>query len=111
MQKPHPICEADGTCLCSYLEDGLFTLMYNASLIHLQRFWSSLPTMLKLSKVTLRACESFAVVIYGVQGVLQGMQHNKNLLMAPKVQDAIQKKVGLHLQITSVTEWSVMIHW
>ena len=26
--------------------DGLFTLMYNASLIHLQRFWSSLPTML-----------------------------------------------------------------
>ena len=33
--------------------DGLFTLMYNASLIHLQRFWSSLPTMLKLSKVTM----------------------------------------------------------
>ena len=33
--------------------DGLFTLMYNASLIHLQRFWSSLPTMLKLSMVTL----------------------------------------------------------
>ena len=33
--------------------DGLFTLMYNASLIHLQRFRSSLPTMLKLSKVTL----------------------------------------------------------
>ena len=33
--------------------DGLFTLMYNASLIHMQRFWSSLPTMLKLSKLTL----------------------------------------------------------
>ena len=33
--------------------DGLFTLRYNASLIHLQRFWSSLPIMLKLSKVTL----------------------------------------------------------
>ena len=36
-----------------WFRDGLFTLMYNASLIHLQRFWSSLPTMLKFSKVTL----------------------------------------------------------
>ena len=28
--------------------DGLFTLVYNVSLIHLQRFWSSLPTMPKV---------------------------------------------------------------
>ena len=34
------------------LRDGLLTLMYNASLIVLLRFWSSLPTILKLSIVT-----------------------------------------------------------
>ena len=34
------------------LRDGLLTLMYNASFIHLLRFWSSLPTMLKFSMVT-----------------------------------------------------------
>ena len=35
------------------LRDGLLTLMYYASFIALLRFWSSLPTMLKLSMVTL----------------------------------------------------------
>ena len=35
------------------LMDGLLTLIYNASFIALLRFWSSLPTMLKLSVVTL----------------------------------------------------------
>ena len=35
------------------LRDGLLTLMYNTSLIALLRFWSSLPTMLKLSNVIL----------------------------------------------------------
>ena len=35
------------------LRDGLFTLMYIAPLIVLIRFWSSLPTILKLSKVVL----------------------------------------------------------
>ena len=34
------------------LRDGLLTLMNNASFIHLLRFWSSLPTMLKFSMVT-----------------------------------------------------------
>ena len=34
------------------LRDGLLTLMYGASLIVLMSFWSSLPTMLKLSMVT-----------------------------------------------------------
>ena len=34
------------------LRDGLLTLIYNASLIVLLRFWSSLPTILKLSIVT-----------------------------------------------------------
>ena len=33
--------------------DGLFTLMYRASFMVHMRFWSSLPTMLKLSMVTL----------------------------------------------------------
>ena len=33
--------------------DGLLTLMYNASFINLLRFWSSLPTVLKFSIVTL----------------------------------------------------------
>ena len=33
--------------------DGLFTLMYKASLIVLKRLWSSLPKMVKLSMVTL----------------------------------------------------------
>ena len=33
--------------------DGLLTLMYIASFISLMRFWSSLPTMLKLSSVVL----------------------------------------------------------
>ena len=32
--------------------DGLLTLMYRASLMVLMRFWSSLPTILKLSMVT-----------------------------------------------------------
>ena len=32
--------------------DGLFTLMYRASLMVLMRFWSSLPSMEKLSIVT-----------------------------------------------------------
>ena len=35
------------------LRDGLFTLMYKASLIVVIRFWSFLPTMLKFSIVTL----------------------------------------------------------
>ena len=35
------------------LRDGLFTLMYIASLIALIRFWSSLPSKLKLSMVVL----------------------------------------------------------
>ena len=35
------------------LRDGLFTLMYTASSIVLIRFWSSLPTILKLSMVFL----------------------------------------------------------
>ena len=35
------------------LRDGLLTLMYKASLIVLMRFWSSLPTILKFSIVTL----------------------------------------------------------
>ena len=35
------------------LRDGSLTLMYRASLIVLIRFWSSLPTMLKLLIVTL----------------------------------------------------------
>ena len=34
------------------LRDGLFALMYRASFINLIRFWSSLPTMEKLSMVT-----------------------------------------------------------
>ena len=34
------------------LRDGLLTLMNNASFIHLLRFWSFLPTMLKFSMVT-----------------------------------------------------------
>ena len=34
------------------LRDGLFTLMYRASFMVLQRFWSSLPSMEKLSIVT-----------------------------------------------------------
>ena len=34
------------------LRDGLLTLIYNASLIVLLRFWSSLPTILKLSILT-----------------------------------------------------------
>ena len=34
------------------LRDGLLTLMYSASFIALLRFWSSLPTILKLSVVT-----------------------------------------------------------
>ena len=34
------------------LRDGLLTLMNNASFIHLLRFWSSLPTMLKFSMMT-----------------------------------------------------------
>ena len=33
--------------------DGLLTLMNNASFIHLLRFWSSLPTKLKFSRVML----------------------------------------------------------
>ena len=35
------------------LRDGLFTLMYRASFMVLKRFWSSLPSMEKLSIVTL----------------------------------------------------------
>ena len=35
------------------LRDGLFTLMFIASLIVLIRFWPSLPIMLKLSMVVL----------------------------------------------------------
>ena len=35
------------------LRDGLLTLMYKVSLIVLMRFWSSLPTILKFSVVTL----------------------------------------------------------
>ena len=34
------------------LRNGFLTLMNNASFIHLLRFWSLLPTMLKFSKVT-----------------------------------------------------------
>ena len=34
------------------IRDGLLTLMNNASFIHLFRFWSSLPTVLKFSMVT-----------------------------------------------------------
>ena len=35
------------------LRDGLFTLMYRASFMVLKRFWSSLPSMERLSVVTL----------------------------------------------------------
>ena len=45
---PHPICEADDTCLCSYLVNGSLTLMNRASLIALVRLWSSFATMVKL---------------------------------------------------------------
>ena len=34
------------------LRDGLFALMYRASFMVLKRFWSSLPSMVKLSMVT-----------------------------------------------------------
>ena len=34
------------------LRDGLFALMYRASFMVLKRFWSSLPSMVKLSLVT-----------------------------------------------------------
>ena len=44
--------------------DGLFLLIYRASLIALFRFWSSLPTILKLSMVT-EWPEMLRVVIYG----------------------------------------------
>ena len=44
---------------------------------------------------------------YGVQVYFKGGNTIKNLLMAPKYQDAIQKKVGSSID-TSVTGWSVM---
>ena len=50
--EPHPICGADGTCLCSCLGMDYWPLYIGASFMVLMRFWSSLPTMLKLSVVT-----------------------------------------------------------
>ena len=44
---------------------------------------------------------------YGVQVYFKGGNTIKNLLMAPKDQDAIQKKVGSSTD-NSVTGWSVM---
>ena len=46
------------------LRDGLLTLMNSASFIHLLRFWSSLPTMLKLSMVMFETSD-VKMVIYG----------------------------------------------
>ena len=47
------------------LRDGLLTLMYNASFIALLRFWSSLPTILKLSMVTLVTTVVTMVIDWG----------------------------------------------
>ena len=47
--EPHPICEADGTCLCFCLGMDYLPLYRRASFMVLIRFWSSLPTILKLS--------------------------------------------------------------
>ena len=51
--EPPPINEADDTCLCFCSGMDCWPLMYIASFISLMRFWSSLPTMLKLSSVVL----------------------------------------------------------
>ena len=47
--EPHPRYVTDGTCQYFLFRDGLLTQMWRASLMVHIRFWSSLPTMLKLS--------------------------------------------------------------
>ena len=119
--------------------DGLFTLMYNASLIHLQKrckypTWALNKAKMKtktaanrnnnrnnnntnnntqrphtvipyyqgISESMMKACSE-----YGVQVYSKGGNTIKNLPMAPKDQDAIEKKVGSSTDI-NVTGWSVM---
>ena len=87
------------------LRDGLLALMYRASFIVLRRFWSSLPSMVKLSIVTswpemlwwsymadgaLRPCKK-----YGIDVHLKGDHTIKDHLMSPKDKDPILKKSGV----------------
>ena len=61
-----------------------------------------IPYYQGISESMKKACSE-----YGVQVYFKGGNTIKNLLMAPKDQDAIQKKVGSSTDI-SVTGWSVM---
>ena len=61
-----------------------------------------IPYYQGISESMKKACSE-----YGVQVYFKGGNTIKNLLMAPKDQDAIQKKVGSFID-TNVTGWSVM---
>ena len=61
-----------------------------------------IPYYQEISESMKKACSE-----YGVQVYFKGGNTIKNLLMAPKDQDAIQKKVESFTD-TNVTGWSVM---
>ena len=61
-----------------------------------------IPYYQGISESMKKACSEYAVQVY-----FKGGNTIKNLLMAPKDQDAIQKKVGSFID-TTVTGWSVM---
>ena len=69
---------------------------------NIQRPHIVIPYYQGISESMKKACSE-----YGVQVYFKGGNTIKNLLMAPKDQDAIQKKVGSFTD-TSVTGWSVI---
>ena len=103
------------------LRDGLLALLYRTSFMVLKRFWSSLPSMVKLSIVTswpemlwwsyMGLSESYKNICkqYGIDVHLKGGQTIKDHPMSPKDKDPINKKVGSYTGI-SVTGLIVMMN-